>query len=281
VNGLDTMLQRLPRLLSKRQPASAIGAPWGWAVSGALLGVLVCALVFAPARWLASWLQQASAGQLLLQDAQGTLWTGSARLTLAGGAGSQDAATLPGRLQWRLRPSLLGGAGLALQLGANCCMAQPWTWRLLPRWGGADLALSDNTSQWPAELLSGLGTPWNTVDAQGQLVLDTHALTLRWSAGRLQVAGTAQLDALDMASRLSTLKPMGSYRFTLSGGAAPGLQLSTLKGALQLSGRGQWVAGKLRFVGEASSAPESQAALSNLLNIVGRRDGARSIIKLG
>jgi general secretion pathway protein N len=74
---------------------------------------------------------------------------------------------------------------------------------------------------------------------------------------------------------------MGSYRFILSGGATTGLQLSTLSGALQLSGQGQWVAGKLRFVGEASSAPESQAALSNLLNIIGRRNGARSIIKLG
>jgi general secretion pathway protein N len=245
------------------------------------LGLLLCVLVFAPARWLATWLQQASAGQLLLQDARGTLWTGSARLTLTGGAGSQDAATLPGRLQWQLRPSWMGGTGLALQLSADCCVAQPWTWRLLPHWGGADLTLSDSTSQWPAQLLSGLGTPWNTVDAQGQLALSTHALTLRWDAGRLQLAGTAQLDALDMASRLSTIKPMGSYRFILSGGAAPGLQLSTLSGALQLSGQGQWVAGKLRFVGQASSAPESQAALSNLLNIIGRRDGARSVIKLG
>ena len=275
------MLQRPRRLALSRQAASVSGAPWGWAAAGVLLGVLLCALVFAPARWLATWLQQASAGQLLLQDAQGTLWKGSARLTLAGGAGSRDAATLPGRLQWQLHPSLTGGAGLALQLSANCCMAQPWTWHLLPRWGGADLALSDNTSQWPAELLSGLGTPWNTLDAQGQLSLSTHALRLSWDAGRLQVAGTAQLDALDMASRLSTLKPMGSYRFILSGGATPGLQLLTLSGALQLSGQGTWVAGKLRFVGEASSAPESQAALSNLLNIIGRRDGARSIIKVG
>ncbi len=272
------ILQRPARPLSKRQSASA---PWGWAAWGALLGLLLCTLVFAPARWLATGLQQASGGQLLLQDAWGTVWTGSARLTLAAGPGSREAATLPGRLQWQLRPLLIGGAGLALHLAADCCMAQPWTWRLLPRWGGAELALSDSTSQWPAELLSGLGTAWNTVDAQGQLVLTTHALTLRWNAARLQLAGTAQLDALDMASRLSTLKPMGSYRFILSGGATTGLQLSTLSGALQLSGQGQWVAGKLRFVGEASSAPESQAALSNLLNIIGRRNGARSIIKLG
>jgi general secretion pathway protein N len=48
-----------------------------------------------------------------------------------------------------------------------------------------------------------------------------------------------------------------------------------------LAGHGQWVGGKLQFNGEASSAMEHQSALSNLLNIIGRRDGARSVIKLG
>lgn len=269
------------RPVLRREQRHTGAAPWGWAASGVVLGGLLCLLLFAPAHWLGGWLQQASGGQLVLQDARGTVWTGSARLTLAGGAGSQDAATLPGRLQWQLRPALTGGVGLALQLSADCCLAQPWRWRLVLGWGQVQLALSDSTSQWPAQLLSGLGTPWNTVNAQGQLVLRTQALTLAWSAGRLQVAGVAQLDALDMSSRLSTLQPMGSYRFTLSGGATPGLALSTLGGALQLSGQGEWVAGRLRFLGEASSAPESQAALSNLLNIIGRRDGARSIIKVG
>ena len=143
------------------------------------------------------------------------------------------------------------------------------------------LQVSDSTSTWPAHLLSGLGTPFNTIAPQGELALRTQGLTLDWVAGRLQVAGLAQLDAQDLSSRLSTLRPMGSYRFTLSGGAATELNLSTLQGSLQLSGRGQWVGGKLRFVGEASSTPEHQAALSNLLNIIGRRDGARSVIKLG
>ena len=278
-------LQFQPRsLISGRAagPRGASGAPWGWALAGVGLGLVVGSLVFAPARWLGSWVQQSSNGQLQLQEAHGTVWTGSARLLLTGGAGSQDQATLPGRLQWQLRPALTGGAaGLVLQLRADCCLLQPWTWRLSPHWGGGQVVLSDSVSQWPAQWLSGLGTPWNTIAAQGQLALSTQALTLNWSAGRLQLAGRAQLDALELSSRLSTLRPMGSYRLTLSGGATPGLQLVTLKGALQLSGQGQWVGNRLRFVGEASAAPESLAALSNLLNIIGRRDGARSIIKVG
>ena len=37
----------------------------------------------------------------------------------------------------------------------------------------------------------------------------------------------------------------------------------------------------LRFAGEASATPEREGALSNLLNIIGRRNGARSLITLG
>jgi general secretion pathway protein N len=84
-----------------------------------------------------------------------------------------------------------------------------------------------------------------------------------------------------MSSRLSTLRPMGSYRLVVQGGDVPTLTLSTLEGALQLSGTGQWVGQRLRFTGEATATPEREAALSNLLNIIGRRSGARSIITVG
>ncbi|RYY92801.1 MAG: type II secretion system protein N, partial [Comamonadaceae bacterium] len=42
-----------------------------------------------------------------------------------------------------------------------------------------------------------------------------------------------------------------------------------------------WNGRALRFDGEASAAPGREDALSNLLNIIGRRDGARSLITLG
>ena len=74
---------------------------------------------------------------------------------------------------------------------------------------------------------------------------------------------------------------MGSYRITLNGGSTSTLQLETLEGALQLTGSGQWVGSRLRFSGTASAAPDREAALSNLLNIIGRRRGAQSIITIG
>jgi general secretion pathway protein N len=130
-------------------------------------------------------------------------------------------------------------------------------------------------------LLAGLGTPWNTVQPQGQLVASNQDVTVEWAPGRMRLSGRVQVDALQMSSRLSTLTPMGSYRVTLQGGPEPSLQLVTLDGSLQLSGQGQWIGQRLRFNGMASAEPERVEALSNLLNIVGRRDGARSIITVG
>ena len=99
--------------------------------------------------------------------------------------------------------------------------------------------------------------------------------------GRLSIAGRAELRAQRLSSRLSTLRPMGSYRITVLGGNTPTLQLDTLEGSLQLSGSGQWVGTRLHFSGIASAAPERESALSNLLNIIGRRSGPRSIITIG
>jgi general secretion pathway protein N len=236
--------------------------------------VLLCA----PARWLAAAVAQASQGQVQLADPRGTVWDGSAQLVLAGGEGSRDSTALPERLRWQIRPAL---DGLRTSLLADCCMAQPLQVHATPHWGGAQLALTDSQSHWPAPLLAGLGAPWNTLQPEGTLALSTQALVLDWNAGRMVLAGQARLEAIDMASRLSTLKPMGSYRLTLTGGSPTTVQLETLGGSLQLIGSGQWVGARLRFEGTATAAPDRVDALSNLLNIIGRRTGARATIKVG
>lgn len=259
-------------------PAATQRTGWRWLGLGAVLGCLVALLVFAPAQWLAWGVQELSGGRILLEDTRGTLWHGSARVTLSGGPGTRVATSMPGRLDWR---SGIHRQGLALQVQAPCCMAKPWAWQLAPRVGGFDLDLAATESQWPAALLSGLGTPWNTLQAQGLLQLRSAGLHLQWVAGRSQLSGRAQLDVLNVSSRLSTLQPMGSYRLDLQGGSNPTLVLSTLSGGLQLSGSGQWVGAQLRFRGEASAATGFEGVLSNLLNIIGRRQGARSIIQVG
>jgi general secretion pathway protein N len=251
---------------------------WSWAAGGAILGLLLTLALAAPARWLALALEQSSAGRVMLLTQRGTLWDGSGQLVLTGGPDSHDAAPLPGRITWALRPSW---NHIELQLQSPCCAPQTLVLRAQPRWGGMHLSVQDGVSQWPAAVLTGLGTPWNTLQPQGNLSLTTQGLTLEWVQGRLALAGQAKLQASAMSSSLSTLKPMGSYLLTLQGGPSTTLQLETLEGSLHLNGSGRWVDQRLHFQGEASAAPEHLEALSNLLNIIGRRNGARSIIQVG
>lgn len=263
----------------------ARGAARRWAIWGAACGALVSALLFAPAVWLASWVASASDGHLLLADARGSVWNGSAVLVLSGGPGSREARSLPGRLRWSLRPTRWGSA-FALELEHACCLTGRPVLTLQPGLTGFTARIAPQPAglgQWPASWLEGIGTPWNTLQLGGTLRLATPGLHLRRIEGRWLIEGSMTMDVLDTSSRVSTLERLGSYRLEL-GAAAAGtatLRLSTLDGALQLSGEGQLGPGGLRFRGEARAAETDQAALNNLLSIIGRRDGARSLIAIG
>jgi general secretion pathway protein N len=242
-------------------------------------------LGFAPARWLAGPIAHATGGKVQVANASGTVWQGKADVLLTGGPNSQDRAALPGGLRWQLG---LAWPGFTLALNAPCCTPQGLTLGLQPGWGGWVVTAAAHQSQWPAALLAGLGTPWNTLQLQGQLALQTPGLTLHFGPGGLRSEGETTLDVLDAASRLSTVRPMGSYRLRWQGAAGAGqpggterLSLSTESGALQLQGEGQWVAGRLRFEGTAEASPGREEALANLLNILGRRQGTRTLIKIG
>lgn len=257
---------------------SLSATPWWAAGFGAILGGLVAMVILAPTQWLVQPISRATQGRVDLQETQGTVWSGSGVLVLRGGSDSADFARLPGRVSWRASPTL---GALRVQLVAGCCTPNPWLLSIQPRWGGADIGLSIPASQVPAQLLAGLGTPWNTLGLQAQLGLSSESLSMVLREGRVSLLGSAQLDVLNASSRLSTLRPVGSYRVVLNGGDVASVKLNTLEGALQLSGEGQWVGQRMRFTGVASAQPDQEAVLQNLLNIIGRRQGARSIISIG
>jgi general secretion pathway protein N len=227
---------------------------------------------------------------VLLTDTRGSIWSGSALLVLTGGPDSRDASALPGRLSWTLRPH---GLGLELKLRQACCINGELALRIKPGFGRMEVALLPSPAaqsagalaQWPAAWLAGLGTPWNTLQLGGVLKLNSQGFTLQSAQGRWHMSGQLEVLLLGASSRLSTLDTLGSYRLALVGDPAAStptqITLSTFEGALQLSGKGEWSAGKLHFRGEAHAAPGSEAALSNLLNIIGRRQGALSLISIG
>ena len=262
---------------------------WSWAVVGAVMGGLVALLIHLPAQWLAQALFKASLGQVQLQEVKGSVWQGSGKLVLTGGEGSRDALALPGRINWQTGMSLNASnrPQFNVILNAACCMTQAARLSLqaserLQVW---QLQIDDHQSEWPAHLLSGLGAPWNTLQPEGTLRLETKQLRVNFQAQPSWLQGGITLTAENMSSKLSTLKPMGTYQINLGGASAtnplPSLTLTTQSGSLLLSGQGQWQGSRLQFRGEASAVPEHAAALSNLLNIIGRRQGARSLLSLG
>ena len=291
-----TWLARSGRSARNRPVTPA--ARWGRAsaIAGGLCGVLLGLALWAPASWVAHRIADASGARLLLAEADGTVWNGSAALVLTGGPGSNDAAALPGRLQWTLRPAW---TGLVLRLRQSCCLSGELALRLIPGWGGLTAqwqgspdavasAVSTSIGQWPLAVLAGLGTPWNTLQLAGTLRLASSGAQLQWAQDRATLQGALQLELEQVRSRVSSLPALGSYRLSLRGRdpAQPQIDgnpllLDTLNGALRLTGSGQWTGTRLRFRGEASAAPGHEAALSNLLNIIGRRQGALSIISIG
>ena len=252
-----------------------------WAALGMVLGVGLAVLVHAPAVWLAQAVASATDARARLLEPRGSVWRGDARLRVGESATSADARVLPGRLSWRLG---WNDGALQVALRADCCMPQEVRVRLVPSWGGYAASLSDGNSQWPAALLTAMGAPWNTVQPEGELRLRTQAVSVEWADGKVRLLGQLHLDAIAMASRLSTVRPVGSYRITYVGPAGsvpPSVQLQTLEGPLHMDGKGQWVGSRLRFSGEASADPASESALGNLLNTVGRRQGNTSVLSLG
>jgi len=263
-------------MTARRRPLALTGA-----LAGALLGAVVALVVFAPAAWLADALASATGERVLLADARGSVWSGSAVPVLTGGAGSHDASALPGRLQWTLG---LDGLALGVRARQACCIEGELRLRVEPGWNGVRITLPASTGavgHWPAAWLAGLGTPFNTLQLGGTLSLASGGFVAESSAGRWRFSGEAALTIAGLSSRVSTLDTLGSYRLRIDGGEVAHVALETLDGALRLAGSGQWSASGLRFRGEARAAPGFEAGLNNLLNLIGRRQGTMAVLSIG
>lgn len=235
--------------------------------AAAVLTALLTVLVWFPASWLAPLVEQQTGGRLTLGDAQGTLWRGSAFIGGAPGRGGSVTPLLPGRFSWQLSPLVLFGQ-VSLDLNNPQAFSQ-------------SVHVDGNWSQWqvsPAQLLlpagglAGLGAPLNTLAPSGSLRLSWTALELVRQPGTVSVNGRTVLSMNDMGSRMSPIKPLGSYRLVMDWhGAQAQLVLTTVRGALLLSGSGALDHGRLRFAGQATAADGYEETLDNMLNLLGQR----------
>jgi general secretion pathway protein N len=254
------------------------------AAVGAAFGAVIAFLANLPAAWVAQVVASATNQRLLLADARGTLWSGSAVAVLTGGPQSRDASALPGRLEWTLG---LRGYGFELRAQHACCLNGSLAVQVRPGFGRIAFTVLPSPGwlgQWPSSWLGGLGTPWNTLQLGGAVRLVSPGVRVESVQGRWRVDGRADIELLGVSSRMTTLSTLGNYRMSVSGDAQSStsrLQLSTQDGALQLSGEGSLGPNGLTFRGEARAEAADEPALNNLLNIIGRREGARSVISIG
>ncbi len=258
---------------------------------GASLGVLLALLLTAPAAWLAAALGSWTGGRLLALEPSGTVWNGKAQLALGAGPGSQDQLALPQRLSWQLRPSLSAGAlpGMVLSLQHPTLLMQPLELQMKFASGAVEIALRQPSgigpvkAQMPVAWLVGLGAPWNTLQPSGELAIEVDRLVcgLRLS-GPPAIEAAIRVQMRQIASRVSTLPVLGHYELDIRGSHELTARLSSRSGsALWLEGVGVWKpGGPSGFRGEARAAAGREEALSNLLNIIGRREGPRSLIAL-
>ncbi|MFP4905356.1 type II secretion system protein GspL [Paraburkholderia sp. BR14261] len=134
--------------------------------------------------------------------------------------------------------------------------------------------VSAGTIAVPASLLAGLGAPFNTLDLDGKV-------RLAWSPWRVfgtDAFGRLTVSLADMSSRVSLVKPLGTYQVVLQAqGATSTLELSTQKGPLMLEGRGSFSRASASFQGTASAAPDQRDNLAGLLNLLGRPVGPGTV----
>jgi general secretion pathway protein N len=248
-----------------------------WLLAGTI-SIALTMVVFFPADWISAIVEKQTSGRLTLGDAHGTLWRGSAFI---GGAPSGDdpiSPLLPGRFSWRMSPSILL-AQVNVELDNDAVLSQPVT--VTGNW--QQWTVSPGAMLLPAERLAALGAPLNTIQPSGQMRLSWETLQLTRQHGTLGIAGTMHLEMNDIGSRMSAVKPLGSYDLELDWHETQAdVKLRTISGPMLLSGSGSISNGRLQFSGTAQAEAGQEQRLANFLNLLGQRRqiGGKDVIAL-
>lgn len=279
-----------------------------------LLTLLVGVVLHLPALWADRALAAASSGVLRLASPVGSLWAGQAQLQIAAdrilatpdpeaeardsrearsasfpsASPSTPLQAIPGLLRWRLSPTLWGDASrgipalsLVVRLEHPALQGAMATQPLVLGLGRALLP--------PGELRL---PELDLQSAGGPLALIKPRLTplLRWD--RLSVSGgpslaepaVVVLELDGVSSRLSPVRPLGSYRLSLSAPAGPAQRLgwrlqSSESSVLDLTGSGQFdqrLSGSLEM-----RCRRNCEFVEGLMAAVGQKNGDRYVANLG
>ncbi|CAE6818790.1 type II secretion system protein N [Paraburkholderia aspalathi] len=244
-----------------------VALPW---LAVALLANAVVMLTLLPAAWITPQFGRQTHGHVNLVNPTGSLWHGSATLMLAAGSDMSAATLLPGRIEWRTAFWPLFTGRVRMTMRHSEAMPDPITVDATLR----SATITPGALAVPASLLSGLGAPFNTLDLQG----DVRLAWSDWRSFNQEAFGQLTVTLNDVSSRVSLVKPLGSYRLLFQAqGVSSRLDLTTLKGPLMLTGNGTVSAVSTSFRGTASAAPEARDNLAGLLNLLGRPSGPDTV----
>ncbi|MFM0064373.1 type II secretion system protein N [Paraburkholderia aspalathi] len=244
-----------------------VALPW---LAVALLANAVVMLTLLPAAWITPQFGRQTHGHVNLVNPTGSLWHGSATLMLAAGSDMSAATLLPGRIEWRTAFWPLFTGRVRMTMRHSEAMPDPITVDATLR----SATITPGALAVPASLLSGLGAPFNTLDLQG----DVRLAWSDWRSFNQEAFGQLTVTLNDVSSRVSLVKPLGSYRLLFQAqGVSSTLDLTTLKGPLMLTGNGTVSAVSTSFRGTASATPEARDNLAGLLNLLGRPSGPDTV----
>jgi general secretion pathway protein N len=223
-----------------------------------------------PARWLQARLLPAAPGRYEVSAVDGSLWNGNAQAVVNAPGGT----LVVDRIQWTFLPARLlqGRLAFATELKGAGFEAKYEAGRSLAGWALRDLTVRADAALATAAL------PWiDRWRPEGSVTASSPGIDV---AGE-DVHGDLRIEWKGAATALSEVRPLGSYRAdVLAEGKAARVSLSTLEGALRLTGHGRLeFPTRFTLTGEARGEGPAASTLNPLLDMFGppRADGARAI----
>lgn len=222
---------------------------------------LLTLLITAPASLLDRCVQYASQNHLLLANASGTVWNGSATLALRTQDGRLIALPF---LRWEIAVPVLLTGKIQARL----------QWDDQPPTSTMEAIISFNQIELhrvllllPARVLEESSPILKPAQFRGQLQIQGDHIVF----SNRGMDGVAVVDWRQASSVLSSIAPLGSYRLVLNGaGDRIHIGLTTISGVLLLEGDGNWLAGQgLEFHGKAQASAGNYDNLTELLHHLG------------
>lgn len=236
----------------------------------AILGIffyLLLLITTIPAEWLAWGLNKNSHGSVILTQASGSIWKGRGQLSISY---NRAKPVNLGHIEWDIHTFwlLIGQLKTTLDLTGKSLQLHT---QINSGFGG--FSLKNMRASIQAKSLATLYSPVSLISPVGQISLKAEDISISNEG----IHGSVEGSWLDAGSVLSSVKPLGSYNFSLTGaGENASITLdSDGNSALKLVGKGNWtlINGLVNFTGTATPVSR-KSELESLLILLGRDVGS-------